>query len=432
MLHSTVVLGIGSNLGQPLQHLRTALKYLAENFKVLNVSSIYESDALMLENSPLDWNKKFLNAAVSIQVTDSLNPEELLKTIKSIELKMGRISTERWSPRIIDIDILYWDELKYESEALSVPHTMLLERPFALLPLLEIRPELRCRLALPLWAQDWSENKPLNTRLSRDYFWSRFMGVINLTPDSFSDGGLYLDETALVAKITEFIRQGADIIDFGAESTRPSAFPADEEVEFKNLEFGFNILRQLNYSGQVSLDCRRANVAARVLEKFNIDYLNDVEGLQSKSMQKLALEQNLKAIVMHSLSIPPKSDLVLNQGQSPVVQINEWWKRKKDSLLQIGLKAENLILDCGICFGKTKQQNISLIKNANLIEADGCEVLLGHSRKSYQTLFSDREASLRDLETAIVTSRLNLSNIHYLRVHDVATQKAALAAKGYF
>lgn len=432
MRHSTVALALGSNLGNSLQNLRAALKQLSLRYKVTKLSSIYESDALTPENAPDDWNKKFLNAVALVEVPEALRPEELLKSVKDIEQSMGRSSKERWAPRIIDIDILYWSDVNYKSETLNIPHQRLLERPFAVLPLLETWPELGKSLSLPNWAEQWVEVKPFNTEPSQNYFWPKMVGIINLTEDSFSDGGVFLDETKLAEHITELIRQGVDIIDFGGESTRPNAALVTEEQELKRLEFGFSVLKQIKNSVEVSLDCRRPAVAAKVLEHHKVNFLNDVEGLSSKAMCELVKASGAKAIVMHSLSIPPRADLVLSENESPVLQINKWWGEKLNSLVKFGLDKNKLVLDCGIGFGKTKAQNVSLLNSASEINSLGCDVLLGHSRKSYQTLFSDRKAFERDLETSLVTSQLNFSNIHYLRVHDLKTQKISMAAKGYF
>lgn len=432
MRHSTVALALGSNLGNSLQNLRAALKQLSLRYKVAKLSSIYESDALTPDNAPVDWNKKFLNAVALIEAPEGLRPEELLKSVKDIEQSMGRISKERWAPRIIDIDILYWSDVNYKSEVLSIPHQRLLERPFALLPLLEVWPQLRPTLNLPLWAEQWVEVKPFNTQPSQKYFWPKMVGIVNLTEDSFSDSGTLLDEAQLAEHVTELIRQGADVLDFGGESTRPNASVVSEEQELKRLEFGFSVLKQIKNSVEVSLDSRRSSVVAKVLEQHKVDYLNDVEGLRSKGMCELAKASGLKAIVMHSLSIPPQKDLVLNQEESPALQINKWWNEKLNTLVSFGLDQSKLILDCGIGFGKTKAQNLSLLNSASEINSLGCDVLLGHSRKSYQTLFSNREASRRDLETSLVTAKLNFSNIHYLRVHDLKTQQIAIASQGFF
>lgn len=432
MRHSTVALALGSNLGNSLTNLRKALKQLSLIYKIKEVSCIYESDALTPENAPVDWNKKFLNAVVLVEVPESLKPEALLMSVKDIEQSMGRISNERWAPRIIDIDILYWAGLNYKSEALSVPHQRLLERPFALLPLLEVWPELRQSMKTPIWADVWIEPKPFNTQPSQHFFWPKMVGIVNLTEDSFSDGGIYLDETKLAERISELISQGVDAIDFGGESTRPNAAAVTEEQELQRLDFGFRLLKQINSSVEVSLDCRRPTVVSKVLEKYKLDYLNDVEGFNSVGMREIAKASALKCIVMHSLSIPPRADLILNQEERPVSQINKWWSEKLNTLTDFGLDPSKLILDCGIGFGKSKSQNVSLLNEASDIRSLGCEVLLGHSRKSYQTLYSSREASQRDLETALVTSKLNFSNIQYLRVHDPSTQKVALSSKGYF
>ena len=131
-----VALGLGSNLEKPLAYLREALNQIKKiaDLKVLNVSSIYESDAQLPENAPNGWNQKYLNAVVLCEVAASFKPLELLYSLKKIEIKMGRIQSETWAPRIIDIDILVWENLEIKLDEIELPHPRLLERPFALLP----------------------------------------------------------------------------------------------------------------------------------------------------------------------------------------------------------------------------------------------------------------------------------------------------------
>ncbi len=448
MRNKTVALGIGSNLNQataqpigqpisqPISYLRQALNEVKKSslFEVLKVASIYESEAQLLENARPDWNKNYLNSVILCRVLDSVSAEDLLSEVKSIEVKMGRVHSEKWAPRIIDIDVLYWDsetcKTDYKSEKINIPHAELSARPFALLPLLEVWPEIKLQinLQLPAWSKAYIEKKPFNTKKSKKYFWPQLVGILNITKDSFSDGGKFLTADRLQQQYHKLVQQGADIIDIGAESTRPEALFISEQQEYENLNWA---LSELNPGVPISLDCRRAQVAERILETHPIAYLNDVTGFADLKMKSLLQKSELPAFVMHSLSVPPSSDLTLTAGKNPCCELLAWWKIRSSELLDFGISSEQLIFDPGIGFGKNKLQNLYILRNLNLLASIKNPMVMAHSRKSFLSLFSDpageqRAAEQRDFETALVTRDLNLAYVQYLRVHDIESQKIAL------
>ncbi|MGZ3692460.1 MAG: 2-amino-4-hydroxy-6-hydroxymethyldihydropteridine diphosphokinase, partial [Pseudobdellovibrio sp.] len=305
MLPRTVALGLGSNLGSSCDHLRKALSEIKQLkfFRVKKVSSIYESDAQLPEKVSSDWNLKYLNAVVLLELTEGKTPLELLAEVKKIESKMGRKAGERWAPRLIDIDVLAWSGENFSSAQMNIPHASLNERPFALLPLLEVWPDYV--VERPSWAYGWVQEKPFNTRVSRQFFWPRFVGILNVTPDSFSDGGnLLFNESALVHQLEKFSRDGAEVLDVGAESTRPQATPVAADEELKRLAWALSTIEKSGLSFKLSLDSRNPEVTAAVLNKYKIDFINDVTGLQNSKMVRLVKESNLPAFVMHSLDVP--------------------------------------------------------------------------------------------------------------------------------
>lgn len=132
-----IVLGLGSNIGDREGHLKTAIKYLEQhNIKIIKISSIYESEALLKPGSPAEWNMPYLNMAVLVETI--LAPIYLLNLVKNIEQIMGRNKIGEFSPREIDIDILAYDDLCFSTERLTIPHHGLLERDFAIVPFAEI------------------------------------------------------------------------------------------------------------------------------------------------------------------------------------------------------------------------------------------------------------------------------------------------------
>ncbi len=420
MRNKTLALGLGSNLERPLANLRRALSEIKKSslFKVLKVSSIYESDALLPKNAQASWNKKFLNAVVLVKTSVDCGPEEILYEIKKIEKQMGRVEAERWAPRLIDIDVLYWSEADYQSASINIPHASLLERAFAMLPLLEVWPELSSQLKII--------SEQLNTHKSQIFFWPKMVGVLNVTSDSFSDGGKFFDSESLVLQCKKLVNQGADIIDIGAESTRPGAKFVNAEEEYSRLKLALSELEKLNLNVNISLDCRKPEVVERIIEKYKINYLNDVSGFESKEMKAILKNSGLTAFVMHSLSVPPDASKVLPLDQNPCVEIVNWWHKKREELIGFGISENKIIFDAGIGFGKTKEQSLYILQNLEQLNEIKEEIMIGHSRKSFLTLLTDKPAEQRDPETAIVTKQLNLAFTQYLRVHDVESQKAAL------
>lgn len=427
MSNDFVVIGLGSNLENPLQQLRQSLSEVKKipKSKVIRVSSLFESEAQLPDGATKAWQQKFLNAAVLIQVQD-MNPQQLLSNLKNIESKMGRPSSEKWAPRIIDLDILYWENLNLSEQNLKVPHLHLLQRPFALLPLLQIYPQ--AKLQLPHWAADWVATKPFSTKKSKKFFWPELIGILNLTADSFSDGDVLNDPDKLISRIESLIADGAEILDFGAESTRPQASPVDAAAEFKKLQWGLSLCEKYRSQIKVSVDSYKAEVIKLCLEHFNIDYINDVTGLRDNRMAALVSKHRKKAFVMHSLSVPPKRDEVIPTATSPADFLTLWWVHKREQLFELGIENDQLIFDPGVGFGKSPEQSLHLLKHLEDFAGVSNSILIGHSRKTYQTLFSSREPSERDLETALITQQLNLAYVQFLRVHDVSSQKIAFGS----
>lgn len=473
MRNHFIAIALGSNLGNSLDFLRQALKAIKKlkNISVLKVSSIYESDAQLPENASIEWNKKYLNAVVLCQLNlnssdsqiDEANyqPIDLLNDLKQIEISMGRIRSSgsdgllKWAPRVIDLDILAWGDVFFKNDQLEVPHPRILERPFVLLPLLEVCESRSSQslqklheffpvfqnMVLPLWAHPWVQFKPYQTLKSKQFFWPKLVGILNITADSFSDGGKYLNAEALLAQAEQLILDGAEILDIGAESTRPMATAISEEVEFKNLNWALGLLRELktkthttkktnngkNNSIEISLDCRHPRVINQVIDQHSVEYINDVSGFNNIEMQNILVNSNLKAFVMHSLTVPAQKDIFLSEDVCPVFQLIQWWSKKKSQLTHLGIKNERFIFDPGIGFGKTDRQSMYVLNNLNLFKDLQDEIMIGHSRKSFLKLFSDRDAIERDFETGLVTRDLNLAFVQFLRLHQLKEQKLSLS-----
>jgi 2-amino-4-hydroxy-6-hydroxymethyldihydropteridine diphosphokinase/dihydropteroate synthase len=430
MSKTTVIVGLGSNLS-PLKNLRSALGHLksVRSFRRLKVSAIYESDAQVLPNAPIEWSKKYLNAAVLIEV-NNFEPLQFLNELKMIEKKMGREHSERWAPREIDLDILYVDQFKFNSEYLTIPHKNLQERPFALLPALEVFPSLQ--LEKPIWANEWfSSERPFRTQKSKDLFWTQFVGILNLTTDSFSDGGQYLKEEQFKKQVDKLVRDGADILDLGAESTRPRANEVSDAVEFERLDLALGWLKEMNLNVQVSLDCRKPSVLKKLIGKFQIDFINDVTGFNDPSMLQILKNSTAKGVVMHSLTIPPDQKNTLLKDQNPCEQLMQWWNQKIIFFQNNEISIDRLIFDPGIGFGKTPEQNLYILNHLEEFKDVVVPTYLAFSRKSFlKNYISMEENHIKDLATAQQLGKINPLQYQYLRTHDIESQKIALRMLG--
>lgn len=422
----SVVLGLGSNI-EPIKHLRLALAEIKHlpGVTVVNVASIYESDALLPENAPATWNKKYLNSAVELEVSN-FEPLKLLKDIKTIEQKLGRAGTDRWAPRNIDIDILWVQDFAFNSEALNIPHAQILNRPFALLPLLELRPDFPFHE--PDWM--WQNPKPFHTAISKEYVWPKMAGILNITDDSFSGDGVM---TSVTQRLGQLLDAGAEIIDIGAESTRPGALVIDPDVEIRRLAFTLDTINKYkadyNRQFEVSIDSRKPEVMQKIVNNYHIDYINDVEGFRQPQMRELLKLTSAKAICMHSFSVPPVKSETISENEDVWIYLTNWWAGQKEIFSNDNISLDRMIFDPGIGFGKTPQQSVDLLNYLEGFNKIKEEIYLGYSRKSFLSLMTDKPAAERDPETALVTEAINQAYAQYLRVHDVAQNKQALTAR---
>jgi 2-amino-4-hydroxy-6-hydroxymethyldihydropteridine diphosphokinase/dihydropteroate synthase len=469
-----IILGIGSNIGFPLANLRQALTLLRNcpDIQVVEVSSVYISDAELPENAPNTWEKSYLNMAISCRT--HLEPEAFHKQIEAIEALMGRQRKAKWEPRIIDIDILAWKDLHHETDKLSIPHKSLLSRPFALLPLLEIAahwqpPETFCDpqiLNEIAWLQAHSPI-PFNTRkIKHRLDGPALMGIINLTPDSFSDGGNFNQVIPALHQINSLVLAGAEIIDLGAESTRPGATPISPELEWERLDPILSALSsalsekakakaKLDLDSalfpRISLDSYHFSTIQKALERYPhlIQIINDVSGESCQEIAKFLSQKkyrHVQYISMHNLGLPADPAHTLRAKSDPVKTILNWAKQRIKILENSGLHKDQIIMDIGIGFGLTVSQNWTLLARIKEIKSEleilKISLLIGHSRKSFLKPILNSNSNLnlnsnsdlspkkisvlnsqnlleRDIATSMISLHLAQQNIDYLRVHHV-------------
>jgi dihydropteroate synthase len=249
----------------------------------------------------------------------------------------------------------------------------------------------------------------------------KIFGILNITPDSFSDGGDYYNINAALDHAREMILAGVNIIDIGAVSTRPNGNITFPEEEVKRLEVILPELRNITLGTNVQISLDSYNY--RTVDEFisYIDIINDVTGMEDKNMQALALESGKEVVFMHSMGIPVNNSLnCLDPEQDVIKFLCHWRDQKIKELLAKGFSLEKLTFDPGIGFGKNSHQSLAIITRVSELVSKKIKILIGHSRKSFLTLFGEKDPKKRDLETHIISTYLFNKNIDYIRVHDVS------------
>lgn len=410
------VLGLGSNLGSPGFYIKQTIKHIkTAGIAILAYSSVYRSEALLTDHAPPEWNRPFLNAAILIET--NLSSESLLTLIKNIETQMGRNPDHaKWSPREIDIDILLTDSKPVAQSHLIIPHRELFNRYFALAPLLEIYPldqnaDTRCQQLTPSQKIHLKLDGPL------------MMGICNLTYDSYTETG---DGNKSIGScfdhIKKLVNDGADIIDIGAESTRPGAetMTAHTEIALLNhmLEHIQQHQDQLLYMPLVSIDTRKLEVMQAVLKAHPwVWMINDVEGNQLKEKAILIQKYNTNYVLTHNLGVTKRNTQL---DKTEVTQhICDFFKEKSTQLKKYGFDLNKLYLDVGFGFGKHTDAAQQILSDLEHIKQTlNLPLLIGHSRKP-SILGLPKDAALETLDRATqnLSIQLRKKGADILRVH---------------
>lgn len=242
------------------------------------------------------------------------------------------------------------------------------------------------------------------------------MGILNVTPDSFSDGGKFNEVEAAVKRVKELIEDGADIIDVGGESTRPGFKVVDVEDEIARVVPVIKAIKE-HYDIPVSIDTYKAATAEAAI-KAGADIINDVWGFKKdKDMAGVAAKYDVPCILMHNREDIPYEDLMKDVIKDLADSIN--------LALDAGVKRENIILDPGIGFPKTFEENLFVMNNLEVIKNLGFPVLLGTSRKSMIGLALDLPVDQRVEGTVATTVMGIMKGCEFVRVHDVLENKRA-------
>ena len=261
--------------------------------------------------------------------------------------------------------------------------------------------------------QDWCLNPKRETLV---------MGIVNVTPDSFSDGGKFFSPEVAISHASKLISQGADIIDIGGESTRPGAEQVSESEEIKRVIPVIEKIRTDNPTILISIDTTKASVAKYAVEA-GADIINDVSGLSfDNNMAGIVQSLYVPVVIMHMKGNP--QNMQLNPKYKDIVnEILDFFKMKIKIAIQSGINRSMIILDPGIGFGKTVEHNFELLSRLNEFNVLELPIMIGPSRKSFIGITLDLPPEDRVEGTAAAVSAGVMNGASIVRVHDVKSMK---------
>ena len=243
------------------------------------------------------------------------------------------------------------------------------------------------------------------------------MGVLNLTPDSFSDGGKHNKNLLAKRQINKLIKHGSKIIDVGGESTRPGSNEVMQLKEWNRIKNSMKYLKTKKIF--VSLDTRKSFVMKKALN-YKLDLINDVSGLSYDKDTIKLLKKNKKPFVLHHMKGTPKSMQINPSYKNVLLDIYDYFEEKLKQIRKKGIKHNNIILDPGIGFGKNLKHNITLINNISIFHSLGLPIMLGLSRKRFIKDLSGANDSKERIGGTVSSCIYSmLQGVQILRVHDV-------------
>ncbi|CAL5396368.1 unnamed protein product [Camellia sinensis] len=445
-----VVIALGSNVGDRLHNFNEALQLLKKSgIHIARHACLYETEPAYVTDQP-----RFLNSAV--RGVTKLGPHELLGVLKKIEKDLGRTDGIRYGPRPIDLDILFYGKFKISSEILTVPHERIWERPFVMAPMMDLIGSSIDSDTVARWHdlsvhsgglfESWEKLGgesligkdglkrvlPVGNRL---WDWSErtsVMGILNLTPDSFSDGGKFQSVDAAVSQAHFMISEGADIIDVGAQSTRPMAPSVSAEEELDRLIPVLEaVLKMPEAEGKLlSVDTFYSEVASEAVSK-GAHLINDVSGGQLDfKMHSVVARLQVPYVTMHMRGDPSTMQNSKNLQYDDVCKQvgSELYLRARDAEIA-GIPAWRVIIDPGIGFSKNTEQNLDILMGLSTIRAEiarkssglsHAPLLIGPSRKRFLgDVCSQPDAVDRDPATVASVTAGVLGGANIVRVHNI-------------
>jgi len=253
---------------------------------------------------------------------------------------------------------------------------------------------------------------------------AKIMGVLNVTPDSFSDGGLFVKKEAALSYVEKMILEGADIIDIGGESTRPGASDVSVDEECQRVIPLINAIREIS-DIPISIDTSKTQVMQQAIHA-GASMINDVNALQADGAMALAAELNVPVCIMH-MQGKPRTMQHTPSYKNVVSEVKEFLQQRIDACIAAGINKNNISIDPGFGFGKNLQHNLSLFKHLNEFTELDVPLLVGVSRKSMiGAVLNDAPADQRLYGSIALATLAAWMDAKILRVHDVKATVDAL------
>ena len=242
------------------------------------------------------------------------------------------------------------------------------------------------------------------------------MGILNITPDSFSDGGKYIKYSLAKKQMNYLFKVGSDFVDIGGESTRPGSKPVSSKIEWDRIK---NILSKIDKKKMISLDTRKSDIMEKGI-KLGVKLINDVSGLNYDKNSIYVLKKYKIPFVLHHSQGNPEVMQNKPKYKNVTLDIYDFFEKKIKFLRSIGINHNNIILDPGIGFGKNLKHNMTIIKNISIYHSLGFPILLGISRKKFIKEISFENDSNSRLGGTVSSSIFaTMQGVQILRVHDV-------------
>ena len=253
---------------------------------------------------------------------------------------------------------------------------------------------------------------------------TKIMGILNLTPNSFSDGGEFVEIDKAINHAVDMIEQGVDVIDIGAQSTKPYADLVSVIYEIEKISPIITALKMAYPNIELSVDTMTLGCAKAAIDA-GVDIINDVSFLNNPEFANLCSKYDKKLVIMHSRGDSKTMDS-LTSYENLIDEIYQEIYEKTQFAISCGMKKENIIIDVGFGFAKLIEQNFELLRHIKEFKSMGYPVLAGVSRKRFlQDVINTKEPKDADFQTALATSWLIQNDVEYIRVHDVALSMQA-------
>lgn len=439
------MIALGSNIGDRVNMIEKACEMMpARGINVKATSLLYETAPMYVTDQDAFYNGV-------CEVVTSLSPHGLLDALQAIENDLGRKRIIDKGPRNIDLDIILYDDQRISDDRLNIPHKLILEREFVLRPLADLIPQEI--LPAPFDAQsvtghltaldkNSSNGRPLavtqlapnlpHIKPSDPERPTMVMAIINVTPDSFSDGGMHTacDGSGLSSIVRQFIRSGASIIDVGGQSTRPNAERLSPNEELARVLPAIKLIRNVARGSNVaiSVDTFYAEVAQAAIAA-GADIVNDVSaGILDAEMLPTVAKLHKTIILMHMRGDPSTMNSMTSYPEGIIRGVGKELLDRVAAAEAAGVARWRMILDPGIGFAKTEAHNLELLRKSEDLRSfpglHGIPWLIGPSRKGFiGKITGVKEASRRVWGTAAAVTASVRAGADIVRVHDVAEMR---------